>query len=140
MKHIDESIIGRKGNTGKGLKGVLREFDIVTSRDTNETAGVYMVIFDERIIEKFTPRRMNEARPGLFLAPDCVYMFLSNYTDDLLLNQLFYSPYDIVEIYRNPDIDSNIFKKDILSGKFDLDNFDINRMKKNFYKKIWERK
>jgi len=140
MRHIHESIIGRRGNAGKDPKGILREFDIVTSR----TSRVYMVIFDERIIEKAVPKRMKDARLGLLLGPDYNFMFLSRYTDDLILDNSYgkfnYSPYDIMEIYRNPVLDSKIFKRDMLSGEYDLENFDVNQLKRSFYKKIWERK
>lgn len=137
MKHISksitESIIGKRGNTGN-LKGMLREFDIVTVPAGKE----YLVIFDKDIIYRFLGAR-SDARPGILLSRiyPVSFMLLGEYDDNLILDKPDGSPWDIVEIYRNPNLDPARLKKDILGERVTMS---VSEIKRSFYKKIWERR
>jgi len=98
MKHITESIIGRKGASFSNPKSLLRDFDIVETAE----GEFWIVIFDKKIKKKYAADNI----PGKFILLGAGYIQDHLYNNDLEFSNEAGRGYDldVVSIWRaDPD-------------------------------------
>jgi len=133
MKHIIESIIGRKGTTGVPI---LQQGDIIiTQRD-----DIYMVLTDQDCLKKIlNPNsfRYYDMSKGAYVrgvSGGVGFMDLSSFNDKLeeIKGR---GDYDIVQVWRNP-MKQNIVSSDDINQIIRTENL---KLLKKYYKLIWKR-
>lgn len=139
MRHISESIIGKRGSGFFNSKSDLRQGDIVYLR--HDKSIPYMYISDQGIISALFLGSSNykyERRDGIFVyAYDNEYgirvYYLSEYNDNLD-DVAFRGKCDVISVWRgNPNIGPTTNMMGL------LDTANLKKLIKR-YNKIWERK
>ena len=135
MKHIIESIIGRKGTSGASI---LQQGDIIITR----RGGIYMVLTDQDCLKKILNpavfRKYNMSK-GAYVhcthstAP--TFMELSSFGSKLE-NINGFQDYDIVQVWRNFWNLNNIVSSDDVNQIIRIENL---KLLKESYKLIWKR-
>lgn len=136
MKHISESIIGRKGVSG----ALLQQGDIVITR----RGDIYMVLTDQDCLEKvLNPDSFiyYDMSKGAYVRSSNIgrssisFMDLSSFNDKLE-NIGGSDAYDIVQVWRNPRKQNTITSRDDIIQIIRIENL---KLLKESYKLIWKR-
>ena len=135
MKHIIESIIGRKGVSGISI---LQQGDIIITRRGN----IYMVLTDQDCLKKvlnpdsFLYYDMSKGAYVRNIGSGSVsFMNLSSFNDKLE-NIDGSDAYDIVQVWRNSRKQNNIVSSDDINQIIRIKNLEL---LKESYKLIWKR-
>lgn len=100
MKHIQESIIGRKGASFSNPKSLLRDFDIVETAD----GEFWIVVFDKKIRKKYADDKIQI--PSQFILLGSGYILDYEYDNNLEFSNEAGRGYDldVISIWRtDPD-------------------------------------
>lgn len=134
MKHISESIIGRKGTSG----ALLQQGDIVITR----RGDIYMVLTDQSCLKKILHSdsfRYYDMSKGAYAHSTKMgyvnFMDLSSFGNKLE-NIDGSEDYDIVQVWRNPRKQNNIVSSDDVNQIIQIENL---KLLKESYKLIWKR-
>ena len=134
MKHIIESIIGRKGTSGS----ILQQGDIIITR----FGDIYMVLTDQDCLKKLlNPNvfRNYDMSKGAYVCSagrDSVSFMNLSALDDKLKEIRGNGHYDIIQIWRNLRKRNTITSSDDIDQIIRIGNLEL--LKKS-YKLIWER-
>lgn len=141
MKHISESIIGRKGISGVSI---LRQGDIIITRGDD----IYMVLTDQNCLKKVLQPKsfgMYDMSKGAYVHSTGYYnytgfMDLSSFNDKLELeNAGGSSVYDIFQVWRNPREQNTITSNDDIDDIIQIIQIENLKLLKKSYKLIWKR-
>ncbi len=133
MKHINESIIGRKGTSG----ALLQQGDIIITRRND----IYMVLTDQDCLKKIlNPDSFiyYDMSKGAYVHSGRVsvsFMNLSSFNDKLE-NIDGSDGYDIVQVWRNFRKRNTITSNDDINQIIRIENL---KLLKESYKLIWKR-
>ena len=134
MKHINESIIGRKGASG----ALLQQGDIIITRRND----IYMVLTDQDCLKKILNPgvfRMYDMSKGAYVHSNernfPSFMELSSF-DNELENIDGSEDYDIAQVWRNLRKQNTISSRDDIIQIIQRENL---KFLKKTYKLIWKR-
>ena len=139
MRHINESIIGKRGSNNKlyNSRLGLRQGDIVSTRSNPDTP--YMYILDEDLIKISIHSYGHDISDGIALRYDHTripyFLVMSDYDDNLVSLEQEYDDFSIGSIWRckNPFVFPNTLNELVeLCRKSNLESL----IKNHYYNKI----